>query len=141
GRGSGAVIACVSLDTGAGDGSNGSGCLHNFADYVVGSVGNEEIAGSVDGNARRNVQRGVHCGTAIAGVGPSACTCDGRNSLSRVHFADTIVQAVRDVHISGFVQGYTGGQVQARTQGGPVLHHLELTASRRIDNLAGRQNG
>ena len=74
----------------AGDGDDVAGRLDHLADHVVAGVGEEHVAGGVDGEAAGAVQLGGGRGPVVAAVTGGAVAGDGDDVAGRLdHLADS----------------------------------------------------
>ena len=96
GGGRGPVVAAVTGGAVAGDGDDVAGRLDHLADHVVASVGDEQVARGVDGEAAGAVQLGGGRGPVVAAVTGGAVAGDGDDVAGRLdHLADHVVVRCR----------------------------------------------
>lgn len=80
----------------------------DFANQIVAAVADVDIAGRINGDARRKADLRVDGGTAIAREIEVAAR-DGCDDAVGGDFADAVVECVGDEEIAGVVEGDAGG--------------------------------
>ena len=122
GGGRGPVVAAVTGGAVAGDGDDVAGRLDHLADHVVATVGDEQVARGVDGEAAGAVQLGGGRGSVVAAVTGGAVAGDGDDVAGRLdHLADHVVVRVGDEQVARGVDGEADGAVQLGGGRGPVV--------------------
>src|SRR5262249_16047918 len=107
-----------------------AGGIH-FADAEVIGIGDEQIAGAVQGYSPRRKQAGAGGGAAIAGKRAGAVPGKRGDSPAGIYFADAIVSEVSDkeggggIHrnCGGFHAGAGGGTAVPRKRAAPVARY------------------
>ena len=98
--GGGAAVAGGAESTGAGDGGDDTGDGIDAADAIVVGVGDEEIAGGVEGDGVGRVKLGAGRGAAIAGEALSAASGDGGEGAGWVEATDGVVTGFGEEEIA-----------------------------------------
>ena len=94
----------------------------DLADHVVVTVGDEQVARGIDGDAAGVVQLGGGRGSVVAAVTGGAVAGDGDDVAGRLdHLADHVVADVGDEQVARGVDGDADGVVQLGGGRGPVV--------------------
>ena len=116
----------------------------DFTHPLIRAVADVEVAGAVHHEPARVLQRRTRGGAAVPGKGARAVARHRRDGAGRVHPADAVVAAVRNVEVAGRVHGQQGGVVQGGASGRPAVLGPRVTgragARHRRDDAGGRRD-
>ena len=104
------------------NGDDGSGRLDNFANSVVGGIGNEEIAGGINGHTPRVVKGRVHRGHAVTAVASTPIPGDRGDDTGRFHnLADAVVIGIGDEEIAIGIDADSHRIIKIAIRGGHAI--------------------
>ncbi len=111
-----------------------------LADHVVRVVGEEHVAGGVDGEAAGAVDLGVDRGSVVALVTRGAVAGDSDDVAGRLdHLADSVVARVGDEQVARGVDGDAVGAIQLSLGRGPIVAAVTgFAVAGDGDDVAGR---
>src|ERR1019366_9345319 len=118
GAGGRAVVAAEACRPTSGHGRDHA--VRNLADAMVVLVGDVQVAGGINGDARGIVQLGAGGRAVVADVAGRPIAGNGSDHPIR-DLADAVITIVGNVQVAGWVHGDAGGSVQLGADGRAVV--------------------